>query len=372
MKAVHGALDEGTHFGANHPREVAWAQQVRALIPSAERVRFTSSGTEATLMALRLARAFTAKTKIVRLMTHFHGWHDHMANGYNSHFDGTPSTGVIAGVAENVILVPPGDIAAVSAAFAAHDDIAALILEPTGGSFGHIPLPANFLADLRALTSAHGVILIFDEVVTGFRVASGGAQAHYGVTPDLTSLAKILAGGLPGGAVCGRKDLLDGLDFAVSAATGREKIYHPGTFNANPVSAAAGTAALAIVGSTDACARANAYGEKLRGKLNEAIEAAGLPWACYGTFSGFHLFLNPRQRKLTPSAFDPAACELQELKQNPPGLAGKLRLAMLVNGVDVNGRPGGIISATHGEAELAHTVDAFRESLAMLRAEGEC
>src|SRR5690606_4521574 len=158
------------------------------------------------------------------------------------------------------------------------EDIAAVILEPTGASFGMVPLPEGYLAGLRELTSVHGVLLIFDEVVTGFRVSPGGAQAHYGITPDLSTLAKILAGGLPGGAVVGRKEVLDALDFDVAAMSGREKVQHQGTFNANPVSAAAGSAALELIATSDACARANAYGEKLRTALNELFLEKGVSW----------------------------------------------------------------------------------------------
>jgi glutamate-1-semialdehyde 2,1-aminomutase len=268
LAATQEALAQGTQFGANHPGEVRWAELVQRLVRSAERVRFTSSGTEATLMALRLARAVTGKTRIVRFLTHFHGWHDHMTAGHASHFDGTPTTGVLAEIATSAILLPPGDIAALRAALAAHDDIAAAILEPTGSGFGAVPHSRDFVAALREETAKRGIILIFDEVVTGFRVSPGGAQGEFGILPDLTALAKILAGGMPGGAVCGRKDILDELDFSATARNGREKIAHPGTYNANPVSAAAGCAALAIVAEGEACKRANAYAAELRGRLN--------------------------------------------------------------------------------------------------------
>src|SRR5215208_3618097 len=236
MAAVHAQLERGTHFGASHELEIEWAERVKALIPTAERVRFTSSGTEATLMAVRLARAFTGKSKLIRFNYHFHGWHDHMTSGHTNHFDGTPTTGVLG-------------------------EVAAAIIEPTGANGGKLPIDPNFLHALRRLTAEHSVLLIFDEVVTGFRVSPGGAQAAYGIRPDLTTLAKILAGGLPGGAVAGRKDILDLLDFQVTKGAGKEKIAHPGTFNANPLSASAGIAALRVVAETDACERANRYTE---------------------------------------------------------------------------------------------------------------
>lgn len=368
-RVIVDALGRGTHFGSSHEGEVRWAQAVKELVQSAERVRFTSSGTEATHLALRVARAATGRRKVLRFRTHFHGWHDHMTQGYVSHFDGTATPGVLDEVAGSVVLVDPGDEAAMRETLAGDPDIAAAILEPTGASFGLIPLRPSFLAALREATEEAGTLLIFDEVVTGFRVSPGGAQGEFGISPDLSTFAKILAGGLPGGALAGRKDLLDCLDFEVTSADGREKINHQGTYNANPVSSAAGTEMLRIVGSTDACANANDFGERLRASLNEVLVDEGVPWAAYGTFSGFHVFLNPEGRSIRPDRFDPFSIDYRELKANPPGLADRLRLAMLSNGVDVTGWPGGTISAVHGDRELAETADAFRESLRMLKAE---
>ena len=370
LAAMHAALDAGTHFGAGHPTELRWAQAVQKMVPCAERVRFTASGTEATLLALRLARAHTGKSKIIHFATHFHGWQDHVTSGYSSHFDGAPTTGVLPGVADHSILLVPGDIDAVAAAVA-EGDVAAIILEPTGSTFGLVPVDPDYLAALRDLTSKHDILLVFDEVVTGFRVSPGGAQAALGVMPDLATFAKILSGGLPGGAVVGRKDILDLLDFEASASKGREKIAHQGTFNANPVCAAAGAAALDIIATTDACEKANAYAQALRDRLNEVIEAEGVAWAAYGTYSGFHVFTNTRKRSITPSKFDPFEYGYEELKANPPETVTKLRLAMLANGVDITAWPGGTVSAALNEDDLEKTVAAFRQSLVMLKTEGE-
>jgi glutamate-1-semialdehyde 2,1-aminomutase len=371
MEAVHAQLDRGTHFGSCHELEVRWAELVCQLIPSAERVRFTSSGTEATLMALRLARAFTGRQKLVRVRGHFHGWHDHMTSGHVNHFDGSPTTGVLGGIADNVLLVDPNDTAGVTRLFEEHHDIAALIIEPTGANFGRMPIHREFLATLRELTRASGTMLIFDEVVTGFRASPGGAQAVLGIIPDLTTLAKILAGGLPGGAVAGRKDVLDLLDFGVTKAAGKEKIAHPGTFNANPLSAAAGVATLEIIATTDACARANAYGDRLRARMNEVLEDEKLNWAVHGSYSGFHLFTNPQNADITPSDFDASAFIPTMLgRVRGEGITTQIRMGMLVNGVDINSGPSGVISATHGDEEMATTVDAFRVTLRALRREG--
>lgn len=360
------ALAEGTQFGASTAREVRWGQAVKRLMPSIERIRFTASGTEATHLALRLARAFTGRPKLARFATHFHGWHDHMTSGYASHFDGTPTPGVVEGINDNVILLPPNDPEALRQALASRDDIAAVIIEPTGASFGRVPTADGFLATLREVTEEAGVLLIFDEVITGFRVSPGGAQVHYGITPDLTTMAKIVAGGLPGGAVGGRADILDHLDFAAAEARGFEKIQHPGTFNANPVSAAAGIAALDIIATTDACDAANAYAAELRARLNVLFKSVRSPFAAYGTFSGFHIFLNPNRRALDPVDFDPASVPAQELKAAPRPLLERLRIALLVNGVDISNWPGGLVSAAHTPEDMVHTVRAFEAALARL------
>jgi glutamate-1-semialdehyde 2,1-aminomutase len=278
---------------------------------------------------------------------------------------------VLPGVAEKSILVNPGDLDAIRAAFAGDNDIAAVIYEPTGSSFGQVPLGAEFAQELRRLCTQHGVLLIFDEVVTGFRATRGGAQMAFNVRPDLSSFAKIVAGGLPGACVAGRKDILDLLDFNVTARTGREKIAHPGTFNANPVSAAAGTAALTVIAETDASDRASATAATLREKLNAVLAEAKVPWAVYGTYSGFHLFVNPSGLDVGPYSFDPAKIPLEDMKNQPKGLVNKLRLAMLVNGVDLNPRGGGLLSCTHTAEDVANTTEAFRQGIRMLKQEGE-
>src|ERR1700676_5298418 len=373
MAAVHAQLDRGTHFGASHELEILWAEAVMRLIPSAERVRFTSSGTEATLMAVRLARRFPGRPQLIRFHYNFHGWHDHMTSGHQNHFDGTATTGVLDAVAGNVLLCDQNDEAGLAKVLEQHKgEVAAAIIEPTGANGGKLPIDPNFLQALRRLTAEHGVLLTFDEVVTGFRVAPGGAQQAYGIRPDLTTLAKILAGGLPGGAVTGRKDILDLLDFQVTKAAGKEKIGHPGTFNANPLSASAGIAALRIVRESDACARANRYAEDLRRRLNEVFEEERVPWAAYGTFSSFELFTNPEGAAITPTEFDPLQQSFASLKgERNAGIVHKLRLATMIHGVDLSSHPGGVISATHGEAELDAAAAALRNTVHMLRAEGE-
>ncbi len=370
-EAVHRQYDLGTHPGACHQLEVRWASLIKQLVPCAERIRFHSSGTEANLMALRLARAYTGRTKLVHFTGHFHGWSDHVAFGVSNHLDGSPTPGVLEGIAENVILAPPDDLDATRALIESRDDIAAVILEPTGATWGQVPLPRPFVAELRRMTAARGILLIFDEVVCGFRDSVGGAQEFLGITPDLCSLAKILAGGLPGGAVCGRKDILDLLDFDVATEKGFEKIGHQGTYNANPLSAAAGIATLEVLASTDACARANATGARLRDELNVVFADEGVPWAAYGQNSGFFIHSNPEGRPLNPLDFDPTECTPQDLLDGDKARAAKFQLALQVHGVDVTGKLAAKVSAAHTDEDVTRTTDAAREAVRMMRAEGD-
>jgi glutamate-1-semialdehyde 2,1-aminomutase len=371
-KAVTEQFARGTHFGACHEQEVRWAELVCRLVPCAKRVRFTASGTEATLLAMRLARAFTGKCKLLRFIGHFHGWQDHVAFGVSNHQDGTPTTGVLAEVAENIVLCPPGDIDCVREILARRDDVAAVILEPTGASWGQIPLPEGFLTQLREVTAARDVLLIFDEVISGFRCSPGGAQAYYGVTPDLTTLAKILAGGFPGGAVTGRRDVMDLLDFEQSQASAREKVIHTGTFNANPVSAAAGIATLEYLADGRACTRANDFAARLRDRLNGALRDEGVNWAVYGSFSGFHIFTNPENEAITADDINACRVHYRKLKGGGrPEIVQKFRLGMLNHGVDFFGWPGGPTSAVHSDDDLERTVEAFRQTLRLLKDEGD-
>ncbi len=370
IEAVHRQLDLGTHYGACHKLELRWAELVQQLVPCAERVRFTSSGTEANLMALRLARAYTGKSIVVRFKGHFHGWQDHLAFGFDNHFDGSPTPGVLPSVAENVLIAPPDDLQATLALLASRGDIAAIILEPTGASFGWSPMSRDFVAALREAATEHGIILIFDEVVTGFRVSPGGAQAHFGITPDLTSLAKILAGGLPGGAVVGRKDILDLLDFKQAELSGQEKIHHQGTFNANPVSAAAGIACLEIIAAGEACATATAQAQRLQSMLNRVFADEDVPWAAFGEHSAVYFFTNPLGLDIDPLRFDPNTLDAEALRTGGKHPAvGKFRLALMQNGVDISGKPGGITSCKHSQQDLDRTTEAVRAAIVMLKAE---
>ena len=372
VEAVRSQVERGTHWGSSHELEVRWAELINRMVPCAERVRFTASGTEATHLAIRLMRAFTGKSKIVRFVGHFHGWHDQVAGGSNSHFDGSAPAGVLSGIAGETILVPADDLAAVGQVLDTRSDIAAVMIEPSGASWGQVPLAPGFLAGLREMTRQHGVLLMFDEVVTGFRWSRGGAQARYGITPDICALAKIVAGGMPGGAVAGRADIIDQLDAKAAAAAKREKIAHQGTFNSNPVCAAAAVATLSIIAAEDICGRAERTAQEIQAGMRKIVIEEGVPWGIYGEASTFHIFQNPKGAALDPATFDPVAMGFKGLKGvKDANLSHRLRLAMISNGVDIMGSPGGTVSAVHGPEDVARTLEAFRTSVRWMKAEGD-
>lgn len=369
IEAVQKAITRGTQLGGNTQDEVEYGNLVKELIPCAERVRFTMSGTESTHLALRVARAYTGKPKTIRFLAHFHGWHDGVASGYANHFDGTAARGVAPSSSQDTILLPPGDINAVRETLDANDDVAAILLEPTGTHFGLVPFPTEFLQQLRDLTKEKGVVLIFDEVICGFRASSGGAQKALGITPDLSTHAKIIAGGLPGGAVCGKKEILDVLDFDVMAEKGEEKVLHNGTFNANLVSAQAGIAMLKQIRDTDACDRANNFAARLRAGFNDILADLEMPWAAYGSFSGFFIFTNPTGLDITPHSFNPLDYDYTVLKTSRVGFAQKLTMALMTQGVHIAGFPGGWTSAVNSDEDYELTMERFRKAILMLKKE---
>lgn len=368
-EAVRDQIGRGTHYGASHELELQWAELVTQLVPCAEKVRFTSSGTEATQLCMRVARAFTGKDKILRFTSHFHGWHDQVAFGAVSHYDGSIPAGVTDQMAEQVVVCPPNDIEALRQTLSSRDDVGGVILEPTGSSFGHTPVSSQYVQELRKVTKEYGVLLIFDEVITGFRVARGGAQEHYGVTPDLTTLAKMLAGGLPGGAVAGRADIMDVMTFRDDPEWNqRGRVAHQGTYNANPLSARAGITALNLVATTDACTQVNQKAAALRGTLNDVIREHDLNWHVYGTFSGFHLFTNHHNLNLTLEEIESGDLDYSVFKAgNDPVMTHKVRIALLVKGVDMCGWPGGWLSTAHSDADIDRTAEAFNDALALLK-----
>lgn len=365
VEAVQRQMEKATHPGACHEREIEWGQWVQRLIPSAERMRFTASGTEATMMALRLARIFTGKPRVLKFTGHFHGWNDFLYPGADAPYD-VPVPGILGEVAQQTVIIPPNDLHAVEETLQRDADIGCVILEPTGGHWSQVPIRGPFLKGLREITTRLNRLLIFDEVISGFRVSPGGAQVHYDIKPDLTTLAKILAGGLPGGGVAGRADILAHLEFR----PGKEKMRHPGTFNANPLSASAGIATLQIVAEGQACTHANAIAGQLRNRLNALFTQRGAEWAAYGEFSCFKLLPGYQGPRPTGEDFIPYGGDLDKLSAPlAPRLTHAFRQGMLLNGVDLMGL-GGMTTAAHTEADIEQTVAAAAATLDLLREEG--
>jgi len=275
--------------------------------------------------------------------------------------------GIPEEVRNTTLLCPPNDIDAVETLFKTDKDIACIILEPPGAAFGIVPTNGTVLKQLREVTEAHGVLLIFDEVITGFRVAPGGAQAHYNVTPDMTTLAKILAGGLPGGALAGKREVLE----LISMKSERDglKMPHPGTFNANPLSAAAGIAMLNIIKTGEPHKQANHTAARLRTELNGVIDDYELDWVVYGEFSGIKLLVGHGEKGMRTSDFDPYTWEYRKLKgSSDSDLLMRLRCGLLLNGIDLASN-GGMTTAAHTEEDVTETVAAFAQTLEWLKAE---
>ncbi len=274
IKAVQTAAENGTSFGIPNPLEVTMAKLICERVPSVRKVRLCNSGTEATMSAIRLARGFTRRDKIIKFDGCYHGHADSLlvrAGSGALTFGHPDSAGVPASFTQHTIVLPYNDTEAVRAAFAANPgQIAGIILEPVPGNAGlYLPKP-GYLEALREITNAHGALLIFDEVMTGFRLARGGAQERFGIQPDLSCFGKVIGGGLPVGAFGGRAEIMDCL-----APLG--PVYQAGTLSGNPVAMAAGIAALEELGKGDAYARLESLGAALEAGLKEAAEAAGIP-----------------------------------------------------------------------------------------------
>jgi glutamate-1-semialdehyde 2,1-aminomutase len=282
--SIQKQIPRGLHLGSCTPLEIDWAQLVCEMVPSADLVRFTTTGSEATQLALRLARAHSGRNRYIRFSGNFHGWHDGVAIGSNLNSTSPDSAGIPLNITSLSIVCTPNSIEEVQAV--PPEEVAAIILEPSGGKIGLLQYTKPYLTFLREYCSRHDIVLIFDEVVSGFRWAPGGAQSTLEIYPDLTTLGKILGGGVSCGAVCGKKEIMSLLSIIDTGAN--DRVHHGGTFSGNPLAAVSGIATLEQIKDGRLIEELNSYTSKLVERLSNLWEALEVPGGVFGHASVFH------------------------------------------------------------------------------------
>jgi glutamate-1-semialdehyde 2,1-aminomutase len=350
VAAIHEAANKGTSFGAPTESELELAELVKQAFPSIDLVRFVSSGTEATMSALRLARAATGRDMILKFDGGYHGHADGLLvqAGSGPLTLGQPdSPGVPQESARQTLSIPYNDLAAVRDAFQAHpEQIAAVIVEPVAGNMGVVPPEPGFLEHLRTLTREHGALLIFDEVITGFRIALGGAQERFRVVPDLTCLGKIVGGGLPVGAYGGRRDLMERISPL-------GPVYQAGTLSGNPLAMAAGAATLRLLTEPGVYTHLETLSARLADGLNEAARAAEVPYIANRVGSMFTGFFCPGP-----------VTDYASAKKADTQVYARFFHAMLDRGVYTapSQFESGFVSLAHTPADIDATIDAATEA----------
>lgn len=348
-KAVEEAVKEGLSFGAATRREVEMAELICRMVPSIEMVRMVNSGTEAVMSAVRTARGYTGRNKIVKFTGCYHGHSDAMLvkAGSGVMTQGIPdSAGVPAGCTEDTLSAVYNDLGSVEALFDANrDQIAAVIVEPVGANMGVVPPEEGFLEGLRSLCTKNGALLIFDEVITGFRLGPDGAQGYFGVTPDLTTFGKIIGGGMPVGAYGGSRQIM-----SMVAPAG--PVYQAGTLSGNPVAMAAGMAQLTILKEhPDIYKKLNETGDWFFAEVKTILREAGLPWQVNHVGSLGSIFFTPEQVK------DYASAKTSDVKKY-----GEYFRYMLSHGIYLAPAQfeAMFLSAAHTREDLENTLDVLR------------
>jgi glutamate-1-semialdehyde 2,1-aminomutase len=346
IDAVKAAADNGLSFGAPTLIETTMADRVCELVPSMDMVRMVSSGTEATMSAIRLARGFTGRDKLVKFEGCYHGHADSLLvkAGSGALTLGQPSSpGVPAALAEQTVTLPYNDLDAFNQAIAGiADKVACVIIEPVAGNMNCIPPVAGFLEGVRETCTQHGIVLIFDEVMTGFRVALGGAQAHYGITPDLTTLGKVIGGGMPVGAFGGKREIMEYI-----APLG--PVYQAGTLSGNPIAMTAGLKTLELISAPGFYDELTRKVEILTNGILEEASTAGIAMTCNRAGGMFGLFFS---EQLVHSFEQATLCNLELFKRFFHG--------MLDAGIYLapSAYEAGFVSAAHSDDDLQQTIDA--------------
>ena len=311
------------------------------------------------MLAIRLGRAYSGKERVLRIDGHYHGWHDHVMKGAIPGSNRAASLGVPSAVSE-LIDVCAADPQALESALQ-DDHIGAVILEASGANYGCVPLSTDRLQALHDVARQAGVVLIFDEIITGFRWAPGGRQARDGIVPDLTTLAKVLTGGLPGGGVCGRADIMELMNNGAERDGFSPPVSHKGTFNASPLVAAAACAAMPLLADGQAQQTADAMARRMIDGMNRAMQAGDVEGIAYGESSIFHLqFGRPDLENRSPA----------EIRGLPADLVRTYRDGMLKRGVDMMAYTSGLTSAAHTPELIDEALAAFSDTLLEIKQAG--
>jgi len=338
IEAVKRQLETGTHFGTCHELEITLAEQVAKMVSNAEMVRFSNSGTEANMYATRLARSYTGRSKIAKFEGGWHGGYDALHVGVKYPFNIQESAGLTSGALQDTIVLPFNDLETVKEKLK-NEEVASIIIEPVLGGGGGIPAEKEFLKGLREFCDEKGILLIFDEVITGFRLAPGGAQEYYGVAPDITVFGKILGGGFPIGAFCGPRKIMERLDTRVYERPYHS--FHGGTFTANPIATTAGLATLKILEDGRVIHELNRLGDKIRERLREIFDSNGVNVQVIGTGSIFNTHFTKEEIKDANAASKADKKKLVEY-----------HLKLIENGVFFLPTHTGALSTAHSKADI--------------------
>lgn len=338
VEAVKRQLENGTHYGTSHELEITLAKQIKKMVPKAEMTRFTNSGTEANMYTTRLARAYTGRSKIAKFEGGWHGGYDALHVGVKYPFDVPESAGLTAGATQDTFLLPFNDFEGVKKKLK-NKAVACIIIEPVLGAGGGIPAEKEFLKALREFCDERDILLVFDEVITGFRLAPGGAQQYYGVKADITVFGKILGGGFPVGAFSGPTEIMERLNTRVYERP--HYAFHGGTFTANPITMTAGLTTLKTLEDGSLISRLSSLGDRIRKELKEIFETKAADVQAIGAGSLFNVQFTKEKVKDVNAVFRADKKKLMDYN-----------LKLIANGVFFLPTHTGALSTAHSKEDI--------------------